>query len=167
VVQTWKVRLLTSSNASQRRSLMANLHCSPVHSKKSAEVIQREHESFKKQVVRALKIGKNPDANLANSKDAIERQISEIQGESLLVGQEVEGATKALESYQQGRLAGGKKAASSLQRRLNGFAHFVSAFDGLMEKIASAGSPYGEVGYQTLSILLIVSAAPTQVCTRP
>jgi hypothetical protein len=135
-----------------------------VHPKKSTEVIRREHESFKKKVLRTVKGGRRQDAPLASSKEELERQINGIIGQgggslgpSTLVLQEVEGATKAHETYQDQRLAGGKMVASAMQRRLNDFAQFVGAFDGLMEKIASAGSPYGEIGYQTLSILLIVS----------
>ncbi|KAK4446489.1 hypothetical protein QBC34DRAFT_331299 [Podospora aff. communis PSN243] len=148
---------------------------SQVHAKKNAEVIRREHESFKKKALRALKIGKKRDVTIASSKDELERQISGMLGQSSgagspgpssLVLQEMEGATKAHEAYQDQRLAGGKMVASAMQRRLDDFAQFVGAFDGLMEKIASAGSPYGEIGYQTLSILLIVVVQKTKNDTR-
>ena len=133
--------------------------CSQVHAKKSADVLRKEHEGFKKRVARALKLEKSKASlpgGIANTKDELDRQIAEVQGPLSIEG--VETATSAHNAYQQERLAGGKKVANAFQRKLSDFAQFIGAFDGLMETIASAGSPYGEIGYQTLSILLIVSS---------
>lgn len=120
----------------------------------------REHESFKRKVVRALKFGKSP-AGIASSREELNRQISDLQGAthpaSTLAVQEVEAASKSHDAYRQARSQGAKMVASSVQRGLSEFAQFISAFDGLLEKVASAGAPFGEVGYQTLSILLMVS----------
>jgi len=139
--------------------------CSQVHAKKSADVLRKEHEGFKKRVARALKLEKSKASlpgGIANTKDELDRQIAEVQTGTQSSGplsiEGVETATSAHNAYQQERLAGGKKVANAFQRKLNDFAQFISAFDGLMETIASAGSPYGEIGYQTLSILLIVSS---------
>lgn len=130
---------------------------------KDAETTKREHEIFKKRAFRALKL-KEQRVELAGSREGLQRQLSEITGDtpfsSSMVVHEVDSATRAHDAYQHERAKGLKMVASGAQRHLNDFAQFVGAYEGILERVSSAGGPYGEVGYQTLSILLIVSFEP-------
>jgi hypothetical protein len=130
---------------------------------KSPEVLKREHASFKKRFLGSTKQG-NPLTPLANSKEELERQIQDALGgtpprppASVDAARELEGAVKVQGAYEEERQAGGKMVGSVIQRYLNQFAQFVGAYGNLLEAVATAGGPYGEVGFQTLSILFIVS----------
>lgn len=49
------------------------------------------------------------------------------------------------------------KFGSHLQRFATGLASFMGAYSGIINAVKSAGGPYGEAGYQAISVLLIVS----------
>ncbi|KAK3319661.1 hypothetical protein B0T19DRAFT_432835 [Cercophora scortea] len=130
---------------------------------KSPEVLKREHESFKKAVAPVI----SKSENLASTKEELEGQISKIKGDhdgpsrsstsaAVDAAQDLNAATKARDAYTQERAKGARKAASAVQHGLDAMAKFISAYSSLLETVMSAGGPYGEVGYQTLSILLIV-----------
>ncbi|KAK3984334.1 hypothetical protein QBC44DRAFT_337174 [Cladorrhinum sp. PSN332] len=133
---------------------------------KSADILRSEHEDFKRRVLRKP----HPSLTLASSKSDLDKQISDLGGdtrstEAVEALQEFDGVSTALDAYQNDRSAGGKRGkriASRVQHGLNKFAEFVNAFDGVLQKVASAGSPFGEVGYQTLSILLLVITTKTK-----
>ncbi|KAK4159563.1 hypothetical protein QBC43DRAFT_326896 [Cladorrhinum sp. PSN259] len=135
---------------------------------KSAEELKSEHEYFKRRVTAGL--SKADTKNFASSKQELDKQISDVTGGQNHLGaveavQESEKATKTHDRYRKDRGRGGKKAkriANQMQHGLSSFAQFVSAFDGILEKVASAGAPFGEVGYQTLSILLIIITTKTK-----
>ncbi|KAK3690380.1 hypothetical protein B0T22DRAFT_515714 [Podospora appendiculata] len=129
---------------------------------KSAEVLKREHENFKKEVAPVI----SKDETLASTKEELERQILKIKGDrhnrpsrastGAVATKDLDAATKAHDAYTQERAAGGRMVASAVQRGLDAMAKFIGAYSSLLETVMSAGGPYGEVGYQTLSILLIV-----------
>ena len=102
---------------------------------------------------------KKKTLSLASSKDDLDSQISEILGgkPTSEVTQEIDIATKAHDGYQKERQDGGKKVAKDIQTRLNAFSQFLGAYAGIADAVSSAGGPYSQIGFQTLSILLIVS----------
>ncbi len=48
------------------------------------------------------------------------------------------------------------KFGSSMQRFATSLASFIGAYSGIVDAVKSAGGPYGEAGYQAISVLLIV-----------
>jgi hypothetical protein len=120
------------------------------------------HQQFKKRIRHALRIGKK-EVQVATTKDELKKQIEEIQiGESLhaVALENLDSASKSRDAYQLEREHGSKRISRWAQEFANGFAEFVSAYSGILDIVKGAGGPYGEVGYQTLSILLIVSPFP-------
>jgi hypothetical protein len=92
----------------------------------------------------------------------LEKQIRDVESQRSMSirGQAVEGfkaASESRESYQQQRKGGRRKVGAVIQHSLNSLSHVIASFSNIVETVASAGGPYGQVGYQTLSILLIVS----------
>lgn len=127
---------------------------------KSPEIIEKEHEAFKKRALVSLGIKKQA-LSLASSKEDLDRRISELLSgkPTSEATQELDIATKAHDGYEKDRQNGGKKIAKDIQSRLNAFSQFLSAYAGIADAVSSAGGPYSQVGFQTLSILLVVSIA--------
>lgn len=123
--------------------------------------MKRDHDLFKKRVGHLLRVNKQ-EISLANSKDELDQQISDIR-DTLpardVATSELQATTKIQDSYQDQRQAGAKQVASVVQRGLNEFSQFIRAYSGLANAVSTAGGPFAEVGFQSLSILLIVSGA--------
>lgn len=118
----------------------------------------RTHQKFKRQFRRALKTG-NEEVKIAKTEYELKKQIEEIQnGDSLRGGalESLDEASKARKGHQDGRKSGGKRVGRGAQEFVTGFAKFLGAYSSILDIVRGAGGPYGEVGYQTLSILLIV-----------
>jgi hypothetical protein len=110
-------------------------------------------------VQKALGIDNN-NLHLASTKEELNRQIEEVQDglSPRLVAQEnLDEASKSHDVYTENRKHGAKKVGRWAQEFAIGFSAFVSAYSGIVDAVKTAGGPYGEVAYQTLSILLIVS----------
>ena len=120
------------------------------------------HRQFKKRLRNALRIG-NKEVQIASTKDELEKQIEEIQNpESIhtVARKNFDKAVRSRNEYQLEREHGPKKVGRWAQEFASGFARFVATYSGILEIVRRAGGPYGEVGYQTLSILLIVGVFP-------
>jgi hypothetical protein len=118
----------------------------------------KAHHQFKKRIQHALRIS-NKEFQVATTKDELNKQIEEIQnGESLhaVALENLDEASKSRDAYQLDRKHGAKRVGRWGQEFANAFAEFVSAYSGILDIVKGAGGPYGEIGYQTLSILLIV-----------
>lgn len=116
------------------------------------------HQKFKKQLRHALRIS-NKEVQIATTNDELKKQIEEIQnGESIhaVALENLDNASKSRDAYKLEREHGSKRVGRWAQEFANGFAEFFSAYSGILDIMRGAGGPYGEVGYQTLSILLIV-----------
>lgn len=106
---------------------------------------------------KALRIGKQ-EVKIASTKDELNKQIEDVQnGQShhAIALATLDDASKSHEIYVQGRKQGLKRVGRWAQEFANGFSEFVSAYSGIVDIVQGAGGPYGEVAYQTLSILLI------------
>lgn len=66
-------------------------------------------------------------------------------------------ATGARSTYKRERQSGAKKVGRVAQGFVKSFADFLHAYSGIIELLRSAGHVYGDVAYETLSILFIVS----------
>jgi hypothetical protein len=106
---------------------------------------------------KALRIGKQ-EVKIASTKDELNKQIEDVQnGQSphAIALATLDDASKSHEIYVQDRKQGSKRVGRWAQEFANGFSEFVSAYSGIVDIVQGAGGPYGEVAYQTLSILLI------------
>lgn len=65
-------------------------------------------------------------------------------------------ATKARKNYQLERKTGWKKVGHQAQAFVKTFADFMGVYSGIISLMKGAGQVYGEVAYETLSILFIV-----------
>ena len=118
-----------------------------------------DHQKFKKRFRQALKIG-NREAQIAATKEELKKQIEDVQSGDflqILALENLGSASKSHDIYRLGRKHGSKRVGRWAQEFANGFADFIGAYSGIVDIIKGAGGPYGEVAYQTLSILLIVS----------
>ncbi|TVY38285.1 hypothetical protein LOCC1_G007041, partial [Lachnellula occidentalis] len=107
---------------------------------------------------KALKIGSR-EQQIASTKEELETQTEAVRDRlcpPLLALQELNDADKAHDVYTEYRKKGPKRVGRWVQDFTSGFSRFVGAYSGMVDIVRGAGGPYGEVAYQTLSILLIV-----------
>ena len=120
--------------------------------------VVKAHEKFKRKFRRALKSG-HEAIKIAKTEDELKQQIEDIRSWDSIRGGALESldeASKARETHQDQRKYGGKRIGRGAQEFVSGFAQFLGAYSSILDIVRGAGGPYGEVGYQTLSILLIV-----------
>ncbi|TVY32027.1 hypothetical protein LSUB1_G008432 [Lachnellula subtilissima] len=120
--------------------------------------ILKTHQEFKRKLRKALKIG-SKEVQIASTKEELETQIEAVRNRlspPLLALQNLDDADKAHDVYTEYRKKGPKRVGRWAQDFANGFSQFVGAYSGIVDIVRSAGGPYGEVAYQSLSILLIV-----------
>jgi hypothetical protein len=91
----------------------------------------------------------NSNVHLASTKEELNKQI--------VAQQNLDQASNSHSVYTENRKHGAKRVGRWAQEFAFGFSAFVSAYSGIVDAVKTAGGPYGEVAYQTLSILLIVS----------
>lgn len=126
----------------------------------SPDAVQKDHELFKTRIQRSLKGSKRLD--LASSKEEFENYLRKLgEDDSPELGQraveEFRIAAGTLLSHQQKRTHGLRGANSALQESLLAISRFVAAYSSILDAVSQAAGPYAQVGYQTMTILLIVS----------
>jgi hypothetical protein len=97
---------------------------------------------------------------IASTKEQLDKQIEDAKNglsAPLVALQNLDDASKSRDAYKEDRMHGRKRVGRWVQEFANVFSQFVSVYSGIVDIVKSAGGPYGEVAYQTLSILLIVS----------
>ena len=116
---------------------------------------------------KALKIGSG-EVQIASTKEELETQIEAVRNRTfpILALQNLNDAYKAHDVYTEDRKKGPKKVGQWAQDFANGFSEFVGAYSGIVDIVRGAGGPYGEVAYQSLSILLIVSYPQSSFISR-
>ncbi|KAJ2986019.1 hypothetical protein NUW58_g5232 [Xylaria curta] len=124
------------------------------------EEVKVTHQLFKEGLRRILK---KDNSRVASTEAELFAQITQIRNAYKTTSQDrmaaVQGfneASRARDMYQKRRQEGTLRFAHRIQAFANGIAEFITAYSGIIELVRGAGGPYGEVGYQTLSILLIV-----------
>ncbi|KJX99082.1 hypothetical protein TI39_contig374g00028 [Zymoseptoria brevis] len=114
------------------------------------------HRSFRNQVKQIL--GGNLPKHRVTNKDELVDQLRLMSPEEL--GDIAHGGMRSAEqqkqSYTDDRKHGPKKVGAAAQRFFKSFADFIEAYSGVAHLVRSAGAPYGEAAFETLSLLLIV-----------
>jgi len=59
--------------------------------------------------------------------------------------------------YKNDRKGGARKVGSQVQNFVKVFSDFLGVYSGIVSLVKAAGGPYGELAYESLSILFIVS----------
>lgn len=123
----------------------------------------RDHKTFKKRLGRFLR-QENRDVQIASTKEELLKHIRDAgEGHSPSLGdlaaKHFEVASKSQDVYKQQRESGIRGAGAMFQRVLYAFAQFAASYSSILDAVSSAAGPYGQVGYQTLSILLLVSSS--------
>ncbi|TVY81584.1 hypothetical protein LSUE1_G003620 [Lachnellula suecica] len=122
------------------------------------DTVLEAHRHFKAKLRKYLNIS-GTEIPIASTKEELGIQLEGVQKgipPASVSLQALENATKSHDLYSQDRRKGMKQAGRRAQEFANGFSQFVSAYSGIVDIVKGAGGPYGEVAYQTLSILLIV-----------
>jgi hypothetical protein len=126
---------------------------------KPASDVIRGRDQFRTRLRGFLK-SERGNVETATTKEDLEKQISTYQQDYSSLKIEalgaLNGAARANTIYKQDRQTGAKKVGRGAQRFINSFADFLKAYSGIVEILRGAGQIYGEVAYETLSILLIV-----------
>lgn len=122
--------------------------------------MSKEHERFRERLSRVLK----GSFSLASNKQELEqciRRIGEQSGGSIKLGEraanEFNIAAERRETFKRQREDGLRGANAVLQESLFAISRFAAAYSSTLEAVSRASGPYGEIGYQTMTILLIVS----------
>ena len=68
----------------------------------------------------------------------------------------LQGAEGVHAAYTKDRAVGAKKVGRRAQNFIKAFADFLGAYSGIVELVKGAGQQYGQIAYETLSMLLTV-----------
>lgn len=120
--------------------------------------MQDAHNNFKKQISRFVK-GRS---ELASTKRELLAQLQDVGGEeSRGLGERAvkhfEDACETRDIHIQERQHGLRGAGQALNDSLFVVSRFAAAYSDILDAVTSAAGPYAQVGWQTMSILLIVS----------
>ncbi|KIW91001.1 uncharacterized protein Z519_08784 [Cladophialophora bantiana CBS 173.52] len=72
------------------------------------------------------------------------------------VERQIEDANTAYINWLQGRRNGSRRFGTAFQAFVTRFSNFLTAYSGIVDVVKNASSPYGNLAYGTLSLLLIV-----------
>jgi len=121
-------------------------------------VIGGRHD-FKHKLRRFLQ-EKHVGDDLPTTKEMLEDQIAIYDPDCYFARNEAIGAlsnaTRVRKNYQVERQTGWKKVGHQAQTFVKTFADFMGVYSGIISLLKGAGQVYGEVAYETLSILFIV-----------
>ncbi|KAH0543405.1 hypothetical protein FGG08_002263 [Glutinoglossum americanum] len=115
-----------------------------------------EREAFKRRIQRLLK-GVRGNHQICTTEADLHQQLNEL-GVSLLGEMAARGLQDAgwtHSTYRKERMAGAKKMGRIAQSLTESFANFLKAYSGIIELVRRGGHVYGELAYETISILLI------------
>lgn len=128
--------------------------------------LKSEHERFQKRLSRVLK----GSLGLASNKQELEqyiRKAGQQPGGSVKLGElaaaEFSGATEGRETFKRERTSGIKGASATFQESLFAVSRFAAAYSSILEAASKTSGPYAEIGYQTMTILLIVSFTTSRI----
>ncbi|KAH8885986.1 hypothetical protein GQ53DRAFT_845121 [Thozetella sp. PMI_491] len=126
------------------------------HYLKDEKTIREEHESFKRRLKRYLPKDQN-GVRIASSNGELREQINYIKRSPQdQASSELMNAQASHELYTKKRLKGPKRFGRQAQEWITILAEFTEMFSEILEGIAQMGGIYGQIGYQTLSILFWV-----------
>ena len=146
--------------------LPADINCSQLL--KSAKEVVRGRDQFKQRLQNVLKKNRG-NAEPSKTKEDLEKEIAKYMDYSTLkdeVGTALNAAARVNSTYNRERKEGGKRIGHVAQAFVNSFSEFLGVYSGIVNIMKGAGQIYGEVAYETLSVLFIVRI-PSQTADWP
>ena len=121
----------------------------------------RGRDQFKQRMQQFVR-GKSKDSGsykVATTEEGLHRQIEELDIQQLkhTAAGNLKGAGRVLSTYNKERQTGTKKFGAQAQNFVKVFTDFIGVYSGIISLVKGAGQQYGEVAYETLSLLFIVS----------
>ena len=115
------------------------------------------HEEFKERIKRILK-GKGKDLSFRTTEEGLRQQLEDLEVHQLRhhADSELQKAKMVNAIYNDERTTGAKQGRRTAQNFVAIFSDFLCAYSGIIQLVRNAGQQYGEVAYETLSVLLIV-----------
>lgn len=125
-----------------------------------AEETLRGREQFKERIKRIFE-GRQKDLHFNTTEDGLRQQMEELNVHQLreYAKFELQGAKDVNTIYNNDRTTGVRKGMHWAQHFGKVFSDFLGAYSGIIQLVRNAGQQYGEVAYETLSVLLIVRIA--------
>lgn len=114
------------------------------------EQLVRKHNSWTNADVRITEEG------LREQLDSLDRRELKAQADVAL-----QNANIVNEKFNEDRQTGSKKVGAQAQSFIESFSGFLNAYSGIISVVRGGGQQYGELAYETLSLLLIVCTAGT------
>jgi hypothetical protein len=105
--------------------------------------------------------GRRKDLYINTTEDGLRQQLEELNVHQLreYAQSELQGARDVNTVYNKDRTTGVRKRMHWAQEIGKAFSDFLASYSGIIELVRNAGQQYGEVAYETLSVLLIVRIA--------
>jgi len=125
---------------------------------KPANEVIRGRDQFKQKLQSFLKKNRG-NAEPPKTKEDLEKEVAKYQDYSTLKNEAIvalNAAGRVNSTYNQERKEGSKKIRRVAQEFVNSFSEFLGVYSGIVGLLKGAGQVYGEVAYETLSILFIV-----------
>ena len=126
---------------------------------KIANEVVQGRDQFKARVRNLLK-KKRGNAETPKTKEDLEKEIAAYHDYSTLRDEAITAlgaASRVNSTYNRERTSGGKKVGRVAQEFVKSFSEFLGVYSGIVSIMKGAGQVYGEVAYEALSVLFIVS----------
>jgi hypothetical protein len=123
-----------------------------------AKDVVRSRDQFKQRLQSFLKKNRG-NAEPPKTKQDLEKEIAKYQDYNGLKTEAItalNAAVRVNSTYNREREGGGKKVGRVAQEFVNSFSEFLGVYSGIVNLVKGAGQIYGEVAYETLSVLFIV-----------
>jgi hypothetical protein len=127
----------------------------------------RGRDQFKQRVQGFLKKSRG-SGEPPKTKEELEKEIAKYDYSNLKTeaGTALNAAARVNSTYNRERKDGGKKVGRVAQQFVHSFSEFLSVYSGIVNIMKGAGQIYGEVAYETLSVLFIVRLPNCSVMDR-
>jgi hypothetical protein len=124
---------------------------------KPAKDVIRGRDQFKQKLRSFLKKNRG-NVEPPQTKEELEKEIAKYDYSNLKneAGAALNAAARVNSKYNRERNEGGKKIGRFAQEFVHSFSEFLGAYSGIVNIMKDAGQVYGEVAYETLSVLFIV-----------
>ena len=134
---------------------------------KPAKDVVRGRDQFKQRLQGFLKKSRG-NADPPKTKEDLEKEIAKYDYSNLKneAGNILNAAARVNSTYNRERQEGRKKVGRIAQEFINSFSEFLGVYSGIVNIMKGAGQIYGEVAYETLSVLFIVCLPDSSLMDR-
>lgn len=124
---------------------------------KPAKDVVQGRDQFKQRLQSLLKKSQG-NAQPPKTKEDLEKEIAKYDYSNLKTeaGTALSAAARVNSTYNRERKEGGKRVGRVAQEFVHSFSEFLGVYSGIVNIMKGAGQIYGEVAYETLSVLFIV-----------